>query len=415
MKRGRRAPRSSERAAQPSRASGNRVTLRPGREKSVLKRHPWVFSGAIASIGDEVVDGDAADIVTAQGDVIARGYVNRRSQIIVRILTWDSGERLDSAFWIQSVDHAASLRPSDEPATRLVYAESDRAPGLIIDRYGDWAVLQAFTLGADRHKGAIATALRASSGLRGVYERSDVDGRDKEGLAASTGVLAGDEPPDLIRVAHLNAAGRDVGLLIDVRNGHKTGAYLDQRQNRRRAAARCAGADVLDLFGYTGAFAVEAAVAGAKSIVTVDSSAEALSLSHRIAEHNGVSERIEQVRGDAFSAVRKFRDQRQQFDVIWCDPPKLVHGAADLDRGARAYKDINRIALQLVRPGGLLATFSCSGLVSGDLFQKIAFSAALEAKRDAQIIERFTQADDHPVLLSFPEGEYLKGLLLRVL
>jgi 23S rRNA (cytosine1962-C5)-methyltransferase len=403
--------RESDRA--PRRVPGRLVTLKPGRDKPVVNRHPWVFSGAIDSIGEDLKDGDAADVVTDKGAFLARGTLNRRSQIVVRLLTWEERESIDAAFWASRIERAVRARPSTGPA-RLVHAESDDLPGLIVDRYGDFCVVQASTLGIDARREMIAHTLAAVAKPRGIYERSDLEGRKKEGLAERTGLLLGEEPPELIAVPERTHDGDSVTLLVDVRRGHKTGAYLDQSNSRRAIGARATGADVLNLFSYTGAFALHAAKAGAQHIVNVDSSAESLALSERTAAENGLSAKMDHLRADAFEALRRFRDEGRTFDVVIVDPPKFAHSTKDVDRAARAYKDLSRVAFHLVRPGGFLATFSCSGAVSADLFQKIVWSASLEAKREAQIVERLSQPSDHPVLLSFPEGEYLKGLLCRV-
>jgi len=373
-----------------------------------------VFSGAIDSVGSELEPGDIADVVASDGRFLARGMVNTRSQIVLRLLTWDEAELVDAAFWENRLRRAASLRPPSD-AARMVHAESDGLPGLVADRYHDHWVLQVSAAGIERHKTDIVRAIARSFSPRGIYERSDVDGRDKEGLPKRAGLIEGEEPPELFTVQERTHDARSVALLVDVRNGHKTGTYLDQAESRRAVAARANGADVLNLFSYTGGFALHAAHAGAKSVINVDSSAEALALSERAAAENQLSSRISHERANVFDLIRTYRDEGRTFDIVVCDPPKFASGAAQVDKAARAYKDLSRLAFGLVRPGGYLATFSCSGLVTADLFQKIVWSASAEARRDAQIVGRFAQSPDHPVLLAFPEGEYLKGLLVRVL
>ena len=393
-----------------------RVVLRPGREKPVRQHHPWVFSGAIQRIDGGVEDGGIADVVSARGEFLARGYVNRRSQIVARLLTWNEAEPIDAAFWRARLERALRSRSGDDSAGRLVNAESDGLPGLVVDRYGKWLVVQALTLGIDRLKRELVGLLAGLLDVRGVYERSDVDVREKEGLAQATGVLFGEEPPDEIEIAEIGHAERLVRFLVDVRRGHKTGFYLDQRDNRRKVAAHCRDADVLNLFAYTGGFACRALLAGARRVVNVDSSAEALALARRNLALNGFAASDEDfVEADAFEALRRYRAEGRAFDAIIIDPPKFAHSAGQVQRAARAYKDLNLVAMQILRPGGILATFSCSGLVSPDLFQKIVFGASIDAGRDAQIVERLSQASDHPVLLAFPEAEYLKGLVCRVL
>jgi 23S rRNA (cytosine1962-C5)-methyltransferase len=393
---------------------GRQVTIRAGREKPVVARHPWVFSGAIDSVGSALEPGDIADVVTSDGRFLARGMVNPRSQIVLRLLTWDETQSVDATFWEERLRRAASLRPASD-AARMVHAESDGLPGLVADRYHDFWVLQVSAAGIERHKADIVRAIAKLFSPRGIYERSDVDGRDKEGLPSRVGLLEGEAPPELLKIQERTHDGQSVALLVDVQNGHKTGTYLDQAESRRAVAAHASGADVLNLFSYTGGFALHAAQAGARSVVNVDSSADALSLSEKAAAENHLSTRISHERANVFELIRTYRDEGRTFDIVVCDPPKFAHGAAQVDKAARAYKDLSRLALGLVRPGGYLATFSCSGLVTADLFQKIVWSASTEARRDAQIIGRFSQSADHPVLLAFPEGEYLKGLLLRVL
>ncbi len=394
-----------------------RVVLKAGREKSVRQRHPWVFSGAIQAIDGDVEDGGIADVVSAHGEFLARGYLNRRSQIVVRLLTWDERETIDEAFWRLRLERAIRARPVQDDACRLVNAESDGLPGLVVDRYGDWLVVQALTLGIERVKADLARLFVDvwGRGVKGVYERSDVDVREKEGLSQVTGVLRGEQPPDEIEISEHGAPGRTLRFLADVKRGHKTGFYLDQRDNRRKVAAYGKDAAVLNLFSYTGGFAVHALAAGTARAVNVDSSAEALALARRNVALNGFTAHDgDFVEGNAFSVLRKYRAEGRRFDVIVIDPPKFAHSVAQIEKATRGYKDLNRVALQILEPGGILATFSCSGLVSPALFQKIVFGASIDAGRDAQIVEKLSQSSDHPILLTFPEAEYLKGLVCRV-
>jgi 23S rRNA (cytosine1962-C5)-methyltransferase len=379
----------------------------------VNHRHPWVFSGAVGAIAEDAEDGSVVDVVAATGEFLASGFVNERSQIVVRLVTWTQGEAIDGAFFQSRIAKAAAARPPTD-AARIVNAESDGLPGLVLDRYGEFVVLQAFSLGMDRRKADIVAAALEVLKPRGVYERSEGEGREKEGLHKAIGLLSGIDPPELLRVAERTWDGKSVTLGVDVRRGHKTGAYLDQSDNRRIVGSLSSGAEILNLFSYTGAFALHAAAGGAAKIHNIDSSADALALSERIAAENGFADRIVHQRADVFDAIRAFRDEKRLFDVVIADPPKFAHSAGQVQRATRAYKDLNRLAMELVRPGGYLATFSCSGLVSADLFQKVVWSASLEAKREAQMIRRLGHSTDHPVLLSFPEGEYLKGLVCRV-
>lgn len=391
------------------------VRLKPGRERPLRRRHPWVFSGAIRNVESGLEDGGLGVVCDTSGSALACGYYNSRSQIRVRVLTWDAGEVVDDALFERRIRIAwqgrARLGTGDATnAYRVVNAESDLLPGLVVDRYGDWVAVQFLTRGIERWKEPVLSAIESLLRPSGIYERSDVDVRRKEGLREVTGVARGAVPPDLVEV-------RENGLCfwVDLKNGQKTGFYLDQRENRSRVAAFSSGREVLNCFSYTGGFGVYAARAGASRIVNVDTSAQALDLADRNRELNGLTTPQELVEGDVFQVLRQFRDQGRRFDLVVLDPPKFATSAAQVAAATRGYKDINLLALQLLRPEGILATFSCSGLVPPDLFQKVVFGAAVDARREVQILERLSQSSDHPVLLSFPEGEYLKGLLCRVL
>jgi 23S rRNA (cytosine1962-C5)-methyltransferase len=397
------------------------VILKRNREKPVRNRHPWIFSGAIQRIEGAVQDGDLVRVTDSQGQYLATGYLNRRSQIVVRLLTWEASEQVDGAFWRRRLERALAGRTglAGDPATtayRLVHAEADGLPGLVVDRYGDWLVVQCLTLGMacrrDDLVSLLVDALRgAGHGLAppaGIYARDDADVRLKEGLPLETGLLWGKEPPERVQILE-----HGHHFLVDLKGGHKTGFYLDQRENRLRAAALCRDADVLNAFAFTGGFGVYAGRAGARSVVNVEASAEALALAEENLALNGCPPQ-EMVPGDVFQVLRGYRDQARTFDLVILDPPKFATSQSRLMDASRGYKDVNLLAMQLLRPGGLLVTFSCSGLVSADLFQKIVFGASVDAERDVQILQRLTQGPDHPVLLTFPESDYLKGLLCRV-
>lgn len=402
------------------------LTLRPSRERSVLLRHPWIFSGAIGVLKGRTDDGATVDIYSHDGDWLARGMWSSASQIRVRILTWDADESLDADLIERRLVRAIASRTAapetplaPDEACRLVYAESDGLPGLIVDRYGEYLVVQLLTQGMAAWANIIAEVLDRLLKPRGIYERSDADVREKEGLPPSQGTLLGSDPPERLQVrlrvgAQPANAPANLSFLAELHAGQKTGLYLDQARNRLRVASYCTDAEVLDGFCYTGGFTVAAAAAGARHVTAADSSAAALALVEEHLRLNNVTTPVETLEADIFRLLRIYRQDERRFDVIILDPPKFVHSQAQLDRATRGYKDINLIAMQLLRPGGILATFSCSGLLSPDLFQKILFGAALDAKRDVQVIERLTQSPDHPVLLSFPEGEYLKGLICRV-
>lgn len=392
----------------------NTIYLKPDRDKAPRLRHPWVFAGAVARVDGGPQPGDTVEVRAADGAWLARGSYSPHSQIRARLLTWDEAEPVDAAFWRRRLERALAARAAlglsagETTAYRLVHAESDGVPGLVVDRYGEFLVAQFLSAAAAKWRDVLVAALADLARPRGIYERSDDEVLALEGLAPASGVLLGEEPPEEIEIAE-----NGLRFLVDVRRGHKTGFYLDQRDNRRLAGAHCRDAEVLNCFAYTGGFAVYAYAGAARHVVNVESSADALAGAARNAALNGLPAG-EAVTGNVFAELRRFRAEERRFDMIVLDPPKFAHSRRELDRASRGYKDINLLAFQLLRPGGLLATFSCSGAVSTELFQQIVFGAVADAGRDAQIVARLTAAADHPVLLSFPEGEYLKGLLLRV-
>lgn len=392
-----------------------RVVLKKGREKSLLRRHPWVFSGALEAVHGGPGSGETVEVVAANGQVLGRGGFSPRSQIAVRMWSFDPEEAIDGAFVRRRLERALATRepvPADEePAgRRLVNAESDGLPGVVVDRYGDFLVCQLLSAGAERFREELLAALGELLSPAGVYDRSDGEGREKEGLAPATGPVAGEEPPERIEIRE-----GPCRYLVDVRAGHKTGFYLDQRENRALVARHAAGARVLNAFAYTGGFGLAAQAAGAASVTHVESSAALLDEIRGNAEVSGLEPAAaEHVEGNVFSVLRGFRAEERRFDLVVLDPPKFADARSRLDAAARGYKDINLLACQLLAPGGLLATFSCSGVLEAALFGKIVADAAVDAGRDGRILRRFTQAPDHPVALAFPEGRYLKGLLCRV-
>lgn len=409
-----------------------RVILRSDRERPVLQRHPWVFSGAIGTLHGQPGSGDVVDVYAANGEWLARGTWSSSSQIRVRLFTWNHDEPLDDDLLRRRLERAIAGRTflmctprhsdadaADAPACRLVYAESDGLPGLIVDRYGAYLVIQVLIPGMAVRAERIIALLAELVRPRGIYERSDVEVRQKEDLPATEGVRWGEAPPERLifrsadRLPWRQSAPM-ARFFADIRSGQKTGFYLDQTANRQRVAAYCNGKQVLDCFCYTGGFTVHAAQAGALHVTAIDSSTQALAVLQEHIALNEISTAIEPVAGDIFKLLRQYRDDGRLFDVVILDPPKFAHNRAQIERATRGYKDINMLAMQLLRPEGILATFSCSGLVSSDLFQKVVFGAALDAGRDVQILERLAQAPDHPVLVSFPEGEYLKGVICRV-
>ena len=392
------------------------VILKQGRSKAIHNRHPWIFSGAIERVKGQVEDGEIVTVRDHKGAFLARGYLNRRSQIVVRLLSWDENEAVDDAFWARRIAAALARRQPlacdpDTSAYRLIHAEADRLPGLIVDRYGDYLVVQCLTLGIDVRRPSIVAALQDLLPVAGIFERSDVEVRAHEGLSPAVGLLSGDAPP-----AGYEVVEHGHRFLVDLAAGQKTGFYLDQRENRRAFARYAPGRETLDAFAYSGGFSVYAAHAGAGPITLLDVSADALTLAERNLALNGL-QRDEDTfqRGDVFETLRLYRDQGRSFDLIVLDPPKFAPTRRHVQRASRAYKDINLLAIKLLRPDGVLMTFSCSGGVDAALFQKIVFGAALDAGREVQIVERLAQGADHPVLLSFPESAYLKGLVCRVL
>ena len=404
-----------------------KVIIKPGREKPIRQQHPWIYSGAIAR-AESAVDGELVTVLDHKQRILARGYWNSKSQIQVRIMTW-SDEPIDEGWWRRKLSRAAGLRSiyfrdaadTHEIAYRAINAENDFIPGLVIDRYGDWWVLQAQTRFIDRHKGNIVRLLEEEFAAAHVYERSDIDSRRLEGIPSATGVLLGGPAPEAVVVAE------EVNFFVDIKRGHKTGFYLDQRLNRQilseLVTEELAYFDrrlkLLNLFSYSGGFAMSAFKSLPMHIVNVDSSRAVLELAERNFTLNGFNTRAnisepEFIQADAFEYLHYCLAEGQRFDIVVIDPPKFAQHKRHVQRAARGYKDLNLNAFKLVSDGGYLMTFSCSGAVSRDLFQKIVFSALADSGRQAQIISHLSAAPDHPVALTFPEGEYLTGLLLRV-
>jgi 23S rRNA (cytosine1962-C5)-methyltransferase len=390
------------------------IILRPGREQSVLRRHPWVFSGAVNIVEGEPVDGQTFDVYDSKTSWLARGSYSSKSQITVRLLTFDQDEIIDESFWDRKIRDAISFRKGlseiqNNDAYRLIHAESDGLPGVVVDRYGDYLVCQFSSAGAEFWKKIIIGKLMEIWPCKGIFERSDSDSRLKEGYPARVITLAGSPPPSLIQIRE-----NTLQFMVDVHKGHKTGFYLDQSVNREKIMAYCKDRYVLNAFSYSGGFGIAAAKAGATLVTNVDSSEEAIQLAKDNFLINNINDGTEFVCEDVFNYLRTCRDSRKQFDVIILDPPKFVASVSQLSGGARGYKDINLLAFKLLKPGGILATFSCSGYVKPDLFQKIVSDAAIDAGRRARILDYLFQSPDHPVSLSFPEGLYLKGLICKV-
>lgn len=391
------------------------VRLRAGKERALQKRHPWVFESAIAKGGGDA--GETVRVESAEGEFLCWAAFSPKSQIRLRAWSFDEAERIDAAFFARRIERALAWRERlaiASDARRLIHAEADGLPGLVVDRYGDTLVAQFGSTGVERWKGAIADALLAATGLTRLYERSDTQSREWEGLSATTGWLHGSGDTALTIREH------DWRLTLDIATGHKTGYYLDQRDSRQRfaQAVRQFGCQrVLNCFSYTGGFSVAALAGGAQEVISVDSSGPALERARAHVELNGFDPARHQawdadVNGTLRRCLTELKGEGQRFDAIVLDPPKFAPTAAHAERAARAYKDINRLAFMLLQPGGLLYTFSCSGGIPPDLFHKIVAGAGLDAGVDGYILDRLAAAPDHPQTVCFPEGEYLKGLAI---
>lgn len=391
-----------------------RVRIKPDREKSIRNRHPWVYSGAIIDVGSGASPGDIVDVCDEKGGWLARGFFNPASEISVHLFSWDRDDIPGDDFWKRRLHDAYRLRrslpsaPGPDGAFRMVHSDSDRLPGLIVDWYAGFLVLQFLVMGMDRLKDLIVGEAMSLTGAHGAWERSDTDARTKEGMSRVRGHLIGDEPPVEIEIDEAGAR-----LLVDVRNGHKTGLYLDQAENRAACRRFMKDRSVLNCFCYTGGFSVAAALGGASSVSSVDSSRPALETASRNLGLNGFTgDRYGLVDADVPSRLRMLHGDGVRFGAIILDPPRFISTKDTIQKGARAYKDINMFAMSLLEPGGILFTFSCSGLMGEELFQKVVFSASIDSGRDVSIVGKLVQAADHPVLLSYPQGGYLKGLIL---
>lgn len=387
------------------------IRLREGKERSLLRRHPWVFDGAIARGGADA--GETVRVEGHDGQFLGWAAFSPSSKIRARVWSFVETERIDAAFFVARIAQAIKARSRfgiQSDGMRLVHGESDGLPGLVVDRYADTLVAQFSSCGVERWKSVIVEALLAETGLTRLYERSDASVRSLEGLPEATGWLAGEGATDLVITEH----GWQLGL--DIATGHKTGFYLDQRDSRRKFAEharRLQFQNVLNCYCYTGGFTVAALAGGAAHVTSIDSSGPAIEKAAANVALNGFDAgRTTMLDADVNASMRQFHKEGRTFDAIVLDPPKFAPTVAHAERAARAYKDINRIALSILAPGGVLFTYSCSGGISADLFHKIVASAGTDAGVDAFITERLGGAPDHPMTVSFPEGEYLKGLVL---
>jgi 23S rRNA (cytosine1962-C5)-methyltransferase len=402
------------------------LILKPGKERSLLRRHPWVYDTAVARVQGKPARGDMVAVMSAQGQWLAWAAFAPESTLRARCWSFDAAASIDAA-WLQArvVEAVARRAPlaAHTDAVRLVFGEADQLPGFVVDRYADQLVLQLQSSGAEAWREVLVDGLVQVTGCANVFERSDSATRKREGLAPAAGVLRGEEPAERIRVHEHGLA-----MWVDVRRGHKTGYYVDQRDNRRLLQQLTREASVrlrrpvqaLNCFCYTGGFSLAAAAGGASAVLSIDSSAEALALAADNAALNaqgsdsgGAADVHTWQQSDVFEALRALREAGRQFDLIVLDPPKFASTHHHVDRAARAYKDITLNALRILAPGGDLLTFSCSGAISGELFQKIVAGAVIDARVDCQMLQRLAAGSDHPLLMTHPEGEYLKGLHLR--
>ncbi len=391
-----------------------KLVLAPNREKSLLRKHPWIFASAIESFKGTPRSGDTVDVVSSEGKFLAKAAYSPSSQIRARVWSFDQSEPIDNGFFQRKIEQAYALRvplihKHQLTGYRLVAGESDGLPGITIDRYDSVLVCQLLSAGAEKHRDKIVWALKTRFPECSILERSDVAVRQKEGLEPIVQELHG-QVPDEVTIQE-----NGIKILVDLKTGHKTGFYLDQRDNRLIAAGYGKDRHILNCFSYTGTFSSYAMRFGAKKATNLDVSEPALSLAKRNLMLNDIPpESCDFINKDVFQALRDYRTEQQSFDMIILDPPKFVDSKASLNRACRGYKDINMLAMQLLPPGGILCTFSCSGLLSSDLFQKVVADAALDANRTVHFLERLGQAPDHPVASNYPEGFYLKGLVCRV-
>ncbi|HOB45723.1 MAG TPA: class I SAM-dependent methyltransferase [Zoogloea sp.] len=392
------------------------LILKSGNDRSVLRRHPWIFAGSVERLEGRARPGDTVLVMDSRGKPLARAAWSPESQIRARVWSFDPEQSIDHAFIKRTVAASVARRAvhpwlAGQDGVRLIHGESDGLPGVIADRYGAVVVVQLTSAGADKWRDAIVAGLVQATGCSAVYERSDSDVRKLEGLGPVTGLVYGAMPEGALTIVE-----NGVRMEVDVAGGHKTGFYLDQRENRLLTGRLTAGRDVLNCFCYTGGFSLQALAGGAKSVVSIDSSGPALATAARNLALNPQldASRAEWREDDVFQALRTLKTEGRKFDLIVLDPPKFAPSAAHAERAARAYKDINLLGFRLLNPGGILMTYSCSGGIGLEMFQKIVASAAADVGIEARILHRLSAAPDHPVGLAVPEGEYLKGLACQV-
>ncbi len=392
------------------------IKLKKGKEKAVLQRHPWVFSGALEKIKGTPENGDVVKVCDANNNFLAYGYFNDQSRVAVRLLAWDENQQIDANWYQQKINQAIAarahlLKNENTNACRLIFSEADFLPGLIVDKYADFLSVQILSTGIEKAKPIIIDILVKTLQPKGIFDRSDATARTHEGITAENGLLWGEVPATFIAIKE-----NGITYHINIAEGQKSGFYCDQRDNRQILATYAEDKNVLDCFSYSGGFTLNAFKNGAATVTSVDSSALAIdTLIQNIALNKFNTKNNFAIQADVNKQLRIFKEEAKRFDIIILDPPKYAPSRSAVDRAARAYKDLNRLALLLLESGGLLATFSCSGAVDIETFKQIIAWAALDAGKEVQVIRQFSQPEDHPVRLSFPEGEYLKGLLVRVL
>lgn len=392
------------------------VVLKKGKEKAALQRHPWIFSGAIDKVKGTPVNGEVVKAYAADQTFLAYGYYNNQSRVAIRLLEWEENQVINKEWYHQKIKKAIAARAhvlndQDTDTCRLVFSEADYLPGLIVDKYADFLSLQILSAGMENAKAEIIEILREELNPLGIFDKSDANARTHENLEVSQGLLWGENPPEFVEVKE-----NGVRYQINIADGQKSGFYCDQRDNREILAAYTKGKNVLDCFSYSGGFTLNSLKVGAAHVTSVDSSALALeTLSHNLSLNGFDTVQQTSIQSDVNKQLRIFKEEGKKFDIIVLDPPKYAPSRSALDRAARAYKDLNRLGMLLLESGGLLATYSCSGAVDLETFKQIIAWAALDAGKEVQIIKQFHQPEDHPVRISFPEGEYLKGLLVRVL
>lgn len=393
------------------------IRLKSNREKSVKRKHPWIFSGAIQSVDGNPDLGETVKVISAEGDELGYGAFSPQSSIRVRMWNFDPHQEIDDKYISNNLRIAITLRKNQNllnkntNSCRLINAESDNLPGLIVDKYADFLVAQFLSAGPHRWKESIISNLITLTGVKNLYERSDSEVRKLEGLPIRKGRLHGKEPEEAIEIIENSKR-----FLVDIRNGQKTGFYLDQCGNRRIVEKYATGREILNCFSYTGAFTVYALEGGAEHVTSIESSMEAINLAKKNLTMNGFTEeKVTWINGDVFKELRSMRDKGLSFDMVILDPPKFAPTIAQVRSASRGYKDINLLAFKMLNPGGILVTFSCSGNIDRKLFQKIIADAALDASVEAKILAYLSQSADHPVALNFPEGSYLKGFVCRVI